>query len=114
MKFHEEEMLDAIAFGHEAIKDQIKAQVALAEAVGKKEVRTYEEEDHDEALEKEIHDCTYQQYYDIAKKGLSKAERSEQFSEVKEASKLAFQMKSLEEKGELISNIQQCTEKSGS
>ena len=32
----EEEMLDAISFGHEAIKDQIKAQVALAEAFGEK------------------------------------------------------------------------------
>jgi len=32
----EAEMVAAIAFGHEAIKDQIKAQVALAQAVGKK------------------------------------------------------------------------------
>ena len=50
----EEEMLDAIAFGHKAIKDQIKAQVTLANAVGKKEVRSYEEEEKDESLEKEI------------------------------------------------------------
>ena len=107
----EEEMLDAIAFGHEAIKDQIKAQVALAEAVGKKEVRTYEEEDHDEALEKEIHTATYQQYYDIAKKGLSKAERSEQFSEVKEASKASFSDEDLEEKGELISKYNNSAQK---
>ena len=107
----EEEMLDAIAFGHEAIKDQIKAQVALAEAVGKKEVRTYEEEDHDEALEKEIHTATYQQYYNIAKKGLSKAERSEQFSEVKEASKASFSEEDLEEKGELISKYNNSAQK---
>ena len=107
----EEEMLDAIAFGHEAIKDQIKAQVALAEALGKKEVRTYEEEDHDEALEKEIHTATYQQYYDIAKKGLSKAERSEQFSEVKEASKASFSEEDLEEKGELISKYNNSAQK---
>ena len=107
----EEEMLDAIAFGHEAIKDQIKAQVALAEAVGKKEVRTYEEEDHDEALEKEIHTATYQQYYDIAKKGLSKAERSEQFSEVKETSKASFSEEDLEEKGELISKYNNSAQK---
>ena len=107
----EEEMLDAISFGHEAIKDQIKAQVALAEAVGKKAVRTYEEEDHDEALEKEIHSATYQQYYDIAKKGLSKAERSEQFSEVKEASKESFSEEDLEEKGELISKYNNSAQK---
>ena len=107
----EEEMLDAISFGHEAIKDQIKAQIALAEAVGKKVVRTYEEEDHDEALEKEIHSATYQKYYDIAKKGLSKAERSEQFSEVKEASKESFSEEDLEEKGELISKYNNSAQK---
>ena len=107
----EEEMLDAISFGHEAIKDQIKAQIALAEATGKKVVRTYEEEDHDEALEKEIHSATYQQYYDIAKKGLSKAERSEQFSEVKEASKESFSEEDLEEKGELISKYNNSAQK---
>ena len=107
----EEEMRDAISFGHEAIKDQIKAQIALAEAVGKKVVRTYEEEDHDEALEKEIHSATYQKYYDIAKKGLSKAERSEQFSEVKEASKESFSEEDLEEKGELISKYNNSAQK---
>jgi polyribonucleotide nucleotidyltransferase len=107
----EEEMLDAISFGHEAIKDQIKAQIALAEATGKKVVRTYEEEDHDEALEKEIHSATYQKYYDIAKKGLSKAERSEQFSEVKEASKESFSEEDLEEKGELISKYNNSAQK---
>ena len=107
----EEEMLDAISFGHEAIKDQIKAQIALAEAVGKKQVRTYEEEDKDDSLEKEIHDATYQKYYDIAKKGLSKAERSEQFSEVKEASKTSFSEEDLEEKGELISRYNNSAQK---
>ena len=107
----EEEMLDAISFGHEAIKDQIKAQIALAEAVGKKQVRTYEEEDKDDSLEKEIHDATYQKYYDIAKKGLSKAERSEQFSEVKEASKTSFSEENLEEKGELISRYNNSAQK---
>ena len=107
----EEEMLDAISFGHEAIKDQIKAQIALAEAVGKKQVRTYEEEDKDDSLEKEIHDATYQKYYDIAKKGLSKAERSEQFSEVKEASKISFSEEDLEEKGELISRYNNSAQK---
>ncbi|MBT7676927.1 MAG: polyribonucleotide nucleotidyltransferase [Flavobacteriaceae bacterium] len=107
----EEEMLDAISFGHEAIKDQIKAQIALAEAMGKKQVRTYEEEDKDDSLEKEIHDATYQKYYDIAKKGLSKAERSEQFSEVKEASKTSFSEEDLEEKGELISRYNNSAQK---
>ena len=107
----EEEMLDAIAFGHEAIKDQIKAQIALAEAVGKKEIRSYDEEDKDDTLESQIHKSTYQKYYDIAKKGLSKSERSEQFSEIKEESKASFSEDDLEEKGGLISKYNNSAQK---
>ena len=99
----EEEMLDAIAFGHEAIKDQIRAQIALAEAAGKKETRTYEEEDADAELQKEVIEATYQSFYDIAKQALSKGERSEQFSEIKENYISKFSEEELEEKGELIS-----------
>ncbi len=107
----EEEMLDAIAFGHKAIKDQIKAQIDLSNAVGKKEVRSYEEEDHDDSLEKEIHSATYQKYYEVAKKGLSKAERSEKFSELKEELKSTFSDETLEEKGELISKYNNSVQK---
>ena len=107
----EEEMLDAIAFGHEAIKDQIKAQIALAGAIGKKETRSYDEEDKDDSLESQIHKSTYQKYYDIAKKGLSKSERSEQFSEIKEESKASFSEEDLEEKGYLISKYNNSAQK---
>ena len=107
----EEEMLDAIAFGHEAIKDQIKAQIALVEAVGKKEIRSYDEEDKDDSLESEIHKYTYQKYYDIAKKGLSKSERSEQFSKIKEESKASFSEEDLKEKGDLISKYNNSAQK---
>ena len=48
----EEEMADAIKFAHEAIKVQCAAQVRLAEAFGKKEVREYEGEREDDDLEK--------------------------------------------------------------
>ena len=99
----EEEMLDAISFGHEAIKDQIKAQVALAEAVGKKVTRTYEEEDHDADLEKTIHEATYDGYYQVAKQGLSKAERSDKFSEIKENYIATLSEEEVVEKSELIS-----------
>jgi polyribonucleotide nucleotidyltransferase len=107
----EEEMLDAISFGHEAIKDQIKAQIALAEAFGKKETRTYEEEDKDDALEKTIHDKTYDSYYEVAKQGLYKAERSEKFSEIKENFIATFTEEELEEKSELISRYLGSTQK---
>jgi polyribonucleotide nucleotidyltransferase len=99
----EEVMADAIRFGHEAIKLQIAAQVALAEAVGKKETREYEAEDSDDALQQNIHDFAYQKCYDIAKKGSSKQDRSIAFGEVKEALLATFSEEELEEKGKLIS-----------
>ena len=98
----EEEMLDAISFGHEAIKDQIKAQVALAEAFGKKETRSYEEEEHDETLEKIIHEMTYDSYYEVAKQGLSKSDRSEKFSEIKQNYIATLSEEDVEEKSDLI------------
>ena len=107
----EEEMLDAIAFGHEAIKEQIKAQIALSKEFGLKETRTYEEEDKDESLESQIQKATYQKYYEVAKKGLSKSERSEQFSEIKEELKASFSEEDQEEKGDLISKYNNSTQK---
>ena len=99
----EEEMVEAIAFGHEAIKDQIKAQEALVDKVGKKETREYEGEDQDAELEAHIHSLAYDRCYEIAKKGLSKADRGELFSTLKEEIKAAYSEEELEEKGDLIS-----------
>ena len=99
----EEEMLDAISYGHKAIKDQIQAQISLANSIGKKETRSYEEETSDTDLQKEIFDNTYKNFYEIAKKGLSKGERSEQFSEIKEDYISKFSEEELDEKSDLIS-----------
>ncbi len=99
----EEEMVEAIAFGHEAIKDQIKAQEALVAEVGKKETREYEGEDQDAELEAHIHSLAYDRCYEIAKKGLSKADRGELFSTLIEEIKAAYSEEELEEKGDLIS-----------
>ncbi|CAI8245819.1 MAG: Polyribonucleotide nucleotidyltransferase [Flavobacteriaceae bacterium] len=99
----EEEMVEAIAFGHEAIKDQIKAQEALVAEVGKKETREYEGEDQDAELEAHIHSLAYDRCYKIAKKGVSKADRGELFSTLKEEIKAAYSEEELEEKGDLIS-----------
>jgi len=86
----EEEMADAIKFAHEAIKIQCDAQVALAKAFGKKEVREYETAEDNEDLAKRIHDLAYDKCYAIAKQGTSKAERGAAFAEVKEEVKAAF------------------------
>ncbi len=99
----EEEMAEAIKFAHEAIKDQCAAQVKLAEKVGKKEVRTYEQAEEDADLEAKIHELAYQKCYDIAKKGTSKQERSEAFAQVKEDILAGFSEEEVEEKGDLIS-----------
>ena len=98
----EEEMAEAIKFAHEAIKVQCDAQVALAEAFGKKETREYEGEAENEELKEKIHDAAYQKCYDIAKKGTSKQERGLAFSEVKEEVVAMFTEEEIEEYGDLI------------
>ena len=107
----EEEMLDAISYGHKAIKEQIQAQISLAKSIGKKETRSYEEETSDTDLQKEILDNTYKNFYEIAKKGLSKGERSVQFSEIKEDYISKFSEEELDEKGDLISKYMKESQK---
>ena len=107
----EEEMADAIKFAHESIKIQIEAQVRLAEAFGKKEVREYETAEQNEELAKKIHDLAYAKCYAIAKQGTSKAERGAAFSEVKEEVKAAFSEEEIEEYGALVSKYYSKAEK---
>tara|TARA_B100001989_G_scaffold85889_1_gene59611 strand:- start:1468 stop:3597 length:2130 start_codon:yes stop_codon:yes gene_type:complete len=99
----EEEMLDAISYGHSAIKDQINAQIALAKEFGKKDTRTYEREVSDDDLKKKIIEETYESFYNVAKKGLTKAERSENFLEIKDKFIETFPEDVIEEKADLIS-----------
>ena len=99
----EEEMTAAIKFGHEFIKEQCAAQVRLAEAFGKKETREYELEREDEALAEKIKTAVYQKIYDVAKKGTSKTERTEAFSEIKEELIATFSEEEIEDYGDLIS-----------
>ncbi len=107
----EEEMADAIKFAHEAIKEQCAAQVRLAEAFGKKEVREYEGEREEEDLEKKIHDMAYDKVYAIAKAGSAKHERSTAFSEIKEEIKATFSEEELEDFGDLVSKYYYKAEK---
>jgi len=99
----EKEMADAIKFAHEAIKIQCKAQENLVKQVGKKEVRDYPKDDFDDDLAKQVNDFVYDKIYAIAKAGSSKQERSEKFTEVKEALKAEFSEEELEEKEKMIS-----------
>ena len=100
----EEEMTDAIKFGHEAIKNQIQAQTELVNEIGKKETREYDSGLDDEDLLKNILEKCYKDCYEIAKKGLSKKERSKNFSALKENLLESFSEEEIEEKGNLINS----------
>ena len=107
----EEEMVEAIKFAHDHIKVQCEAQIRLAEAFGRKEVREYETEREDEDLAKKIHDMAYDKVYAIAKAGSAKHERSTAFSEIKEEIKSTFSEEELEDLGDLISKYYYKAEK---
>ena len=107
----EEEMADAIKFAHEAIKVQVAAQLRLAEAFGRKEIREYDTAEANEELEKRIHDMAYDKCYAIAKKGTSKAERSTAFAEVKEEVKASFTEEEMAEFGHLVGGYYRKAEK---
>jgi polyribonucleotide nucleotidyltransferase len=107
----EEEMADAIKFAHEAIKVQCAAQIRLAEAFGKKEVREYPAEREDAALDKKVHDMAYDKVYAIAKAGSAKHERSAAFSKIKEDIKATFSEEELADYGGLVSDYYRKAEK---
>lgn len=79
----EEEMLEAIAFAHEAIKVQCQAQMELAEMVGKLQKREYSHETHNDELRQKVYAATYDKAYEVAKRGrANKSERKEGFASV--------------------------------
>ncbi|MEO6174187.1 MAG: polyribonucleotide nucleotidyltransferase, partial [Flavobacterium circumlabens] len=98
----EEEMIEAIKFAHEHIKNQIAAQERLQTAFGKKEVRTYETEKTDEDVYAKVKAYAYDKIYAIASKGSAKHERSAAFDAVKEEVKALFTEEELAENGDLV------------
>ncbi|WP_419212390.1 polyribonucleotide nucleotidyltransferase [Maribacter sp. X9] len=107
----EEEMTEAIKFAHEAIKVQCAAQLRLAEAFGKKEVREYEPEREDAELAKKIHDMAYDKVYAVAKAGSAKHERSASFDKIKEEIKATFSEEELDDYGGMVSKYYYKAEK---
>jgi len=98
----EEEMAEAIKNAHDFIKIQIDAQKKLVKKVGAKEIREYEKAEKNEELESKINELAYNKCYDIAKKGLSKSERSDSFNKLKEEIIQSFSEEEIEENGDLI------------
>jgi len=107
----EKEMVEAIKFAHDAIKIQIAAQERLQAAFGKKEVRTYDQEKHDEAIYAKVKEAAYDKCFAIAQAGTGKHERSEKFSLVKEEVKALFTEEELAENGDLVSKYFSKTQK---
>jgi len=65
----EADLLGALKAAHEAIKEQCKVQLELAEAAGKTVKREYCHEVNDEELRKDVHDKCYDKAYAVAKTG---------------------------------------------
>jgi polyribonucleotide nucleotidyltransferase len=107
----EEEMVEAIKFAHEHIKNQIAAQMRLQAAFGKKEVRTYDGEREDEAIYTKVKAAAYDKIYAIASKGSAKHERSAAFEAVKEEVKALFTEEELATDGDLVSKYFKKTNK---
>ena len=80
----EGEMIEAIKFAHEEIKNHCKIQNEFTAEVKKEIKREYSHENHDQDLANQVMEFCYDKFYQIAKKALDKHSRSEQFSAVKE------------------------------
>ncbi|HLK98163.1 MAG TPA: polyribonucleotide nucleotidyltransferase, partial [Hymenobacter sp.] len=81
----EEEMVEAIAYAHEAIKEQVRVQQELAAEIEKSHVkRDYPKYEENDELKQRITEAVYQKAYEVAKSGnTSKAGRKEGFGAIK-------------------------------
>jgi polyribonucleotide nucleotidyltransferase len=79
----EAEMLEAIKFAHDEIKKHCVAQMELAKELGVVK-REYCHENNDEELRAQVKDFCYDKVYKVAKSMLTKHERGDAFSAIKE------------------------------
>ncbi|WP_306353156.1 polyribonucleotide nucleotidyltransferase [Flavobacterium sp. '19STA2R22 D10 B1'] len=107
----EKEMVEAIKFAHDAIKVQIAAQERLKAAVGKGEIRSYDEERNDDAILAKVREAAYDKVYAVAKEGTGKQERTEKFSLIKDEVKASFTEEELAENEDLVSKYFYKTQK---
>jgi polyribonucleotide nucleotidyltransferase len=99
----EAEMLEAIKFGHEAIKGHIKGIKEFAVKAGNKAKREYNHETNDADLRAKVHKETYDKVYAVAKKlQADKHGRKNDFKAVLDEFKKQFSEEELGEKEGLI------------
>lgn len=109
----EAEMIEAIEIAHSAIKIHCKVQNELAAEISKSSPkREYEGEVENADFEAKTKDAVYTKYYEIAKKGLGKDERSAAFSEIKEEYVTSLSEEELEEFGDLVGKYNKRAQKS--
>ncbi len=80
----ESDLIEAIKVGHEIIKEQCQLQLDLRDKLGITQNRAVEEKATNEELEKEIISLTESKIHAIAKGALSKVERKNGFSQIKD------------------------------
>ncbi len=85
-EIQEEEMLEAMQFGHDEIKRHCQAQIELTKLVGKEVKRVYNHEKSDPALFDKMRADVYEKLYGaVSKQIANKTERSALTKEIKEA-----------------------------
>ncbi len=103
----EADLIEAIKVGHEAIKEQCQMQIELRQALNITQNRATEEVEANPELQAEINEATRDQIHAIASGGLSKQERKDGFSAIKEQLKEDLLAKHgeeyMEENGKFVS-----------
>jgi len=94
----EAEMVEAIKFAHDEIKNHCSIQLELTKAVGTEIKREYSHENQDKELDDKVMDYCYDKFYAVAKKASEKHARSSDFKAIKDAFKETLSEKELEEK----------------
>ena len=108
----EAEMLDAIKFAHETIKQMCRAQFEFMEELGTTVKSEYSHEVNDVALCDDIKAKLYDKVYAVAKSGQGKQERSDAFKAIVDEYKTQFTEEDLtDEKTALIDKYYHAVEK---
>lgn len=98
----ETDLLNALKAAHAAIKEQCKAQMELAEAVGVTK-REYCHEVNDEELRKDVHDKCYDKAYAVAKAGCAdKHWRQDSFDAIRDEYIASLSEEEQEEKTNMV------------
>ena len=98
----EAEMVEAIKFAHDEIKNHCAVQLELTKAVGTETKREYSHENHDKELEDNVMAYCYDKFYAVAKKASEKHTRSNDFKSIKDAFKETLSEVELAEKSFML------------